>query len=494
MSAKLLWSIFLGINLCLLGFFITSYKPQIAGDVVEYFGMTVSLFHHGDVGLTSEDQKEIERYLPHEYFNDPQYYIRGADQNRTPVHFIFYSYLLLPSRIILAILGIDPLLSFPITNLVILGVFLAFIMKRYIKIPKIGFILLLLIYLSPIVSFITWPGPDIYYISLILFAVFAFFHEEYLTSAILSALASWHSQPLAVIAIGFILFNIRDSAMKSKINNKSIIPIITEKILLPATLLGLIIIFPYIYNYLQFGVWTPWTIIQNGWTQINGFGLQNIILQKFLDQFVDYNTGIFWYAPFIFVIGIYEFYRNRKNNNLIIISLIFLVTSLFYETNPAWHYGTAGFGPSRHIMFILPLLLFYTLNGIINIRKTYLLIFAVVVLGSIQLFSLYFNGFINPDFRNALKHNPYAGYILKNYPSLYNPTPEIFVDRTNRTDLDHPTSAFYKIDDYCRKAFVLASNIEMLKVECGFIPLEIRNTLLTEMKSLKPYEGIYVNY
>ncbi len=487
MSSKLFWGLFGIIHIFLLGYLFFFTRPQQAGDIVEYYGMTVSLLNHGDVRLTDNDRIEVEKILSPLYFSDPQYYIKGVDGGRYPVHFVFYSYLLLPARIFLFFLSANPLLSFSITNFWILTVTLIVTFICYIKDNKSRIMLFLLVYFSPILSFITWPGPDLYYVSLMLISLFAFFKKEYFIAAILSSFASWHSQPLIFIPISFSLLIILQSFFQKRGINKDLV--------IQILLIGFLTVFPYFYNFLQFGVFTPWTIFDNFWTRTYGFGLQNIGIRKLFEQFFDPNIGLMWYAPLVFFLGIYYCVKNIKYDQRIIFLVpAFIITAFLYQTNPAWHYGTAGYGPTRHILFFLALFIYFAYKQIIKIEISFNKLLLLIFLFLWQIYTLVVNGFLSPDFRNTLKHTPFARYILDNYPAIYNPTPEIFADRTDSTDLDHPTSAFYLYKDFCRKAYVLPSDIDKLLSECGFIPKEKREYIIESLKKAKPYEGVYVNY
>ena len=59
-----------------------------------------------------------------------------------------------------------------------------------------------------------------------------------------------------------------------------------------------------------------------------------------------------------------------------------------------------------------------------------------------------------------------AAYLLTHAPELYTPLPEIFVDRTNGDDADHPVSAIYKTNGTCTKAYILPLDIPKLLSEC----------------------------
>ncbi|MCL4338735.1 hypothetical protein M1271_03535 [Patescibacteria group bacterium] len=495
MSAKIPWLI-LGASILILGFYFLFFgKIQIAGDIVEYYGMTVSILNHGDVSLRNSDKTDIEKYLPAAYFSDPQYYMVGANQVRYPVHFPFYAYLLIPSRIILSLMGANPMLSFPLTNILILASVLIYAFRKYIKEPDKRLFLLFLVYFSPLIFFLGWPGPEIYYTGLIFISILAFISGEYFLSAFFSALASWQSQPLIVVSFITVIYMVIDTLVKFKKNR------VAEKnsnnylLVIKSLSILLLMFIPYVFSYFQFGLLTPWTNIRNGWTEINGFGLQNISLKKLFEQFFDLNMGLFWYAPFTLVIGFYYLIKRIiVDNKAVFLSAIYLVTAFFYQTNPAWNYGTAGYGPTRHIVYILPLFIVLAIDFLHEKKLSIITSIIFFILLCLQTISMNMNGWVNPDFRNSLRNNYYAIYILDNFPSLYNPTPEIFVDRTNQTDLDHPTSGFYKYKGYCTKAYVLSDELNNLENQCGYIPTEQKKSIIAGLKTLNPYQGIYVNY
>jgi hypothetical protein len=225
---------------------------------------------------------------------------------------------------------------------------------------------------------------------------------------------------------------------------------------------------PYIYNYLIFGVLTPWTILNDGWTIINGFGMQNVGLRKLYEQFFDLNIGLFWYAPLILIIGVYYALKTtRKDKKGIFVLGSLILTAIFYQTNPAWNYGTAGYGPTRHILFVIPFLIIILVDHL-QYKVKHIVLLGFIVLT--QLYALSFNGYLTPDFTNSLRHSVFASFVLDYFPDLYNPTPEIFVDRTNHTDLKYISSAIYKYNGICRKAYILKHETDILKKECGYIP------------------------
>jgi len=471
---------------------VLRHTPQQAGDIVEYFGTTQSLLSHGGVNLTAPDRLTLENVLHPAYFDDPQYYVVGRGESRYPVHFVLYSVLAVPIYVVLQIMGANLLLTLPLLNWLILT-FTALAMLRLMqKSPKLeanhaggvqarslsfflGFAFLTLLYLSPMLSFLVWPGPDMLYMCLLLLAIFSFFEEKFLWAALLSAIASWHSQPLMFLALFFIgyygyvtLQNRGKHVTYSPLENAPKIQNTIYKIL-PVLFLTLLIAIPYIYNLYAFGVLTPWTQFENGWTRAFGFGFHNASLKKLFEQFFDLNMGLFWYTPVLFVAGLAGFiYKARSSRLTQIVGAVFLLTCFAYQTNPAWHYGTAGYGPGRHALFAIAFLIYFAGLLFARFRKIGYVLLTLFVVTQIYVHS--FNGWATPNFEKVLQHSPYAIFVLDRAPFLYNPTPEIFADRTNHTDVDHPVSAIYFSGITCKKAYVLPTDIQRVIDACGSLP------------------------
>jgi len=453
-----------------LGFFYLS-RPnvQLAGDIVEYYGITESLKNHFSFNLTNIDQQNLEKVLHPEYFLDPGYYIFGKDNNKYPVHFVFYSILATPIRLILEFTNQNPLLSLTFLNLsLILLILLALIWHERNKNP---ILLLTIFFSSPLIFFIPWPGPDIFYTLFLLISIYYFLNGKILISAIFATFASWHSQPLAIFSVVFTFYYFLTHKHILDIYNHKKIKLNFLKPFFVSILIAFVLFVPYIFNFFAFGVFTPWTLFDNWWNQLYGFGIQNISIKKLYEQFFDLNVGIFWYSPLLFIFGMYQLIKKTFINPkyLILLNTI-LISALFYHTNPAWHFGTSGYGPSRHIIFLIPILILLTYEFLQKFPLREKIKISLILIFS-QAPILYLNGYFLPNFENTLKHNHISRFVLNNYPHFYNPTPEIFIDRTLSQDFNYLSSSVYKNEKgECKKAYILKHNKDYLLRECGFIP------------------------
>lgn len=479
MKEKLIWILFtLGV-LFTYSYFLFTPAPDQAGDIVEYYGVTESILNHGSIDLTEADKQSLSKTINPQYFDDPQYYLEGKNGKQYPVHFPLYSILVTPIRLLLEFLKQNPLKAFAITNITIFAAAVWYLLAKVIKSSEKKLFFLATISVSPFISFLSWPGPDILYGSLIMLAVFNFFKKNCVLAALFAVIASWQASALSFLALAFIGWTFFCEAYEGydlKFVYIKFRPIIAGTVLLLLVLLAI----PYIQNYLTFGVLSPWTILPSGWTKLYGFGFQNITLKKLYEIFFDFNIGLFWYAPLITLGGLFYIGKQiiRKNIPVIFLSIIFLITAIVYQTNPAWHNGTAGYGPGRYSLIFLPLFIY----GFLVVVKPKLfgyILFALTLITQIAILS--WNGYLRPYFPNTNYHSYAAHFVLQRYPKLYNPTPEIFVDRTTHTDINRPQSAIYKIDSECKKAYILKTDTKLFTQECGNIPETFKDAFDNEL-------------
>ncbi len=467
LSTKIFWFLFALITLTITIFFLKYPPINSGGDIAEYHGITESILKDGTIYLGDISSFNIKTYLQAAYLNDPGYYVTGRDGERYPVHFIFYSILAIPIRLILKLIQLNELNTLRMTNLVIMTISTWYILKTFLPTTFKKSVLLLTLYLSPLIWFLFWPGPDVYYTVLLLVALFLFGAKRYIPAAIVLALSSWHSQPLVVLLAAALAYYGYTKMSVVKQQNETHVGIALKALLIAAGVLALGFI-PYLYNLYAFGVLTPWTIFKDGWTQLNGFGMQNMSLWKLYEQFFDLNFGLLWYAPILVLFGTYAAIRGGFTDHrkwLLLVAMI--ITCFFYQTNPAWHYGTAGFGPSRHILFAIPFLIYFMVSYI-QPKLSHYFILVLFVLSQLSIMS--FNGWLTPKLENTLVNSPLATYVLSNYPSYYSPTPEIFVDRTNHTDEGFLRTAIFKSEGVCTKAYVITTDKAWLEKFCGKTP------------------------
>jgi hypothetical protein len=120
-------------------------------------------------------------------------------------------------------------------------------------------------------------------------------------------------------------------------------------------------------------------------------------------------------------------------------------------------------------------------------KKPLWIVFFIGILIS-QWYVFSFNGYIDPIFDRTLYHTPYASFILDNFPSLYNPTQEIFYERTIHGEPARWNVATYKDKNgACKKSLTSKSSSGWLIPECGYIPTQYNLILEDEFKRKANY-------
>ncbi len=72
---------------------------------------------------------------------------------------------------------------------------------------------------------------------------------------------------------------------------------------------------------------------------------------------------------------------------------------------------------------------------------------------------------------NFLRHSYLAKYVLNHFPAIYNPTKEIFAERTQQREEPPPrTPVVYYYNNKCRKALVKEGDEEEFRRLYGDIP------------------------
>lgn len=460
MNKWIIYFAFLFINLAIFIYFLWSPKLHYGGDIIEYYGVTESIINHQSLDLTKEDQNNLSDKLGAGYFQNPEYYIQGLNGYRYPVHFVAYSLLNIPTRLFLELFGQNPIKTFRITNLIILALISFITTKYFLKSIFQKVIFVIFVYLSPIIYHLVWPGPEVFISSLLLLSIFLFFNKKYITAIVFSAAASWQSQPLIFIPLGFLCFYLYQEYKNGLLLKK-----------ISSAFLLFFIFIPNIYYFFIFGQFSAWS-------KLSGVGFNNFSLQKLFELYFDLNIGLFFYLPVVFIIGIYQLIKRfRKDMRYLLILLQIILVSIFYLTNTNWNNGSSGFGPTRYSIFLIPFLIFFSLEFF---RKSSIHHKILVLFLASQLFILSFNGFLMPDLDNSKKHTPYATFFLNNFPNLYNPTPEIFIERTSSKEGGQWETSIYKYQGQCKKAYVLTTDLNKAVEECGSLP------------SIKKNE--YVNY
>ncbi|MBU2592622.1 YfhO family protein [Patescibacteria group bacterium] len=454
----LLFSLFLTIAALVI-------KPKMVGDGWEYFSMSQSLINHFSADLTPADEKILlEEYGFDSNAPGRDWYFTAVNGKRYSPHFWLYPLTLVPARTFLRLLHLDEVKCFQLTNVFFLVLSLLAIAawQRHSTAKKTWLILLLS--LSPVFWYLFWTGPEVFMAALVVLSLLSLDSKHLLRAILFSALAATQNPSLIFLVLYYCLLFLTDLLFSAFKEGKKAF---SFRRLFFATLISLISLLPFVYYYLSFGSF-------HLLTKTGAAGWDYISLKRVSEFYFDLNFGLFIYFPSLLILLAVALSTNvskiKKNWRYWLIIPVILLANLISVSTANWNSGTAGFGPLRYSVWVLPVLIFLTVSllPVEKITKVKTVIILTFVFFS-QTAIFMANGGFNADPYAFVKHNFLAEKVLEIKPSWYHPSFEIFWERTlGKEELEDPV--IFDKNGRCRKALASYNSCLSLVGECGFIP------------------------
>jgi hypothetical protein len=423
-------------------------KPVRYGDGNEYFLMLESLSNH-----LSPDLQQID--IDHSYSGemnifgekaDPYWgYFQGRDNKGYSKHFWAYSLLSVPVRTILKIFNMDPGKSFQITNALLFVLMLLVInfFSRLEEGQKLFFMLLLTF--SPALWFIHWTHPEIFICSFVTLSLVFLNLKQYGWAILFAGLASLQNQVLVL----FVLFLLVKAGWSSGFKIRTVVQY---------GAISLLVFLPNIFYLSSFGTFNPLN---------EAASIKNISAFRVMELFFDLNIGLLPYLPLVllFFLGIVLFqgYQHRGFVFEWQIFLLILAMGTICSATDNWNHGTSG--PSRYAIWMLPFLFFILVINFQTFWKGSLIKGLLVTAMFFQFFIVASNGFFIHK-EDYLNHSSAARFVLNRFPALYNPSFEIFCERTQNSESDCGDPTIYRKNKVCMKALLTCEGLNTLQSLC----------------------------
>jgi hypothetical protein len=428
-------------------FLVVLCKPAPrVGDGMEYLLMTMAICEKGqtfadqDVGRVYESfrRDSVEGYIP---FSDLQIAFASLSRNGEIdfPHFWFYSFLASPFYLFLKCIGGPVDYCFVLLNICLLGLFVSAARSQF---GNVGAIVAAAISLaSPALWFIDKGHTEFFSVSVGSIGVIYFLKQKYIRSFVAFACLSTQNPPFALIGLlvlGFWLWE-RLSDESRSLESRSLESRSVEsrwrqgRWLMPGLLLGTAIIALHpIYYYSRFGSLTPQMMTGAASSEFKGIRALSCFI-------IDPDVGLLFNWPWLVVpLVAVPFYmvvwRQPVKKNL----MIFVVLSILIlcwaqaKTNNFNHGGTVKISRYAlwYIPFLFPLLHRFACNysQVSNIQKACCLFFVVA--------AVYFNSvkFWPHGGESYLFQTRIAELFYDNFPTGYDPMPEIFLERNLRSE------------------------------------------------------------
>lgn len=438
------------------------------GDAGEYHLMTESFMRHLSPEARPADvialAAKLRRHdLDVNYARMLEVFFPDSQGRRYCYHFWGYSLACLPAKVVLRALGLADLGCAQVTNALIL----IFALHQALFAARLGRLarstLALLTLFSPIAWYLFWAHPETACASAVLLALVWSGAGRPLAATLAAALAAMQNPPLLLFVAALWLRAWLPALPSARQRPREALKRIALATLaaIPATL-------PPLFYLWTLGVPSPLARTSTD------LGL--LSAARALELFFDPNIGMLGYLPvtvLLFLMGsLLQLLRRstapRAAERLALLFLMALACTITHN----WNGGSAG--PSRYTVWLLPFVLMAVAElvdawraGGPALRRLAPIAASLAV--AAQAFAFFARGgLVQPE--DSLDHSSAARLVLRVAPSLYNPTPHIFVTRTLHRG-QHLELAVYRDEEgRCRKAYARPKDGRQLRSLCGFLP------------------------
>jgi hypothetical protein len=426
------------------------------GDAGEYLLMLESWHQHGSPELRPRDRESLRELLLREGLSIDESrvlsnYHAGREGRLYCYHFWGYSLAGVPARWYLAFRGLSPLRALPLTNAVLSG--LALVAAACLPWTASRRLLLggLLLF-SPALGFLMWPHPEILSFALVTLALVLTASGRPAAAVLAAALASLQNPPL-LLFVALVWARAAVAAWRRR----------SVGIGLLATLASLPALLPAAFFQWQFGVFSI--------SVRPAEAAQSLSALRALDLSIDPNLGLLPHAPLTLLLalaGALGALRRRQAWPAILVLVLLPALTYACTANGNWNNDTSG--PSRYVVWMLPLLAVVAAGEIALGPTRPLGRWAGWALGlalGVQAAAVLARGgpLARSDF---LEHSWAARVVLDHRPAFYQPAPEVFVERTLHHEGPFAGPVVYRdARGRCRKAWLQWRHAEALLAQCG---------------------------
>lgn len=464
-------------------------NPTIKGDGHEYSVILEAIYNHGTPDIRASDLEQIldnlERFkiTPWAEVFRKMY---DAVKSGTAVHGIYpshsgsyygyhffaYSASAVPAKFLLSIVGGNEALAFQLTNIFLLVFCVYFLLYKTSPNWKQRIFIGVSFVLTGTMYYIDWTHPELFSGVFVLLASVLFLEKRFSLSALFSVIASWQNPSAAALA----LFAIPASFYEyHRANGTSL----CREFFIKNASLGFIVSLasvPYLFYYLNYG--TTSMIVRSGAINTNLISFSRAISFLF-----DLNQGWVVAAPGILVgwILVFPYLMRRvmvicrehhlsdglsvRHGLLLLGSLLMLVPTL---SQVNWNSGQTVEARYAYWTTIpLLVLLAHILEQMKIENKAEVRAFARVTSDAVIVIQVIVSAFYMTYSDNETRLKPFVKKLWQHYPSLYDPEPQIFIDRIHGRKNNGPV-AFKDSEGFIRKVLIFkASRPSFEEILCG---------------------------
>jgi hypothetical protein len=448
-------------------------RPTAHADSAEYLLTAESLFNHGTPNVHPADLLSFGRIavrhpLEGDFGHPLSHYLSAPDRRLYGVHFWAYSALVLPVKLVLRIAGGNEFKAFQVTNVLFALAALTHVLLFSGLSRGARWLLATLLVASPFLPFLLWPHPEVVTGALVTSSL-VFRHDGRRVAAVLAmALASLQAAPLA---LGAALFWAEGAWAARRLGREPRVRSVGRLTLALAPAL-----LPTLFALVAFGHPSPLVLA-------GAYDPRRLSVFRALELLVDPNLGLLPYVPLTLVLALVlalvrlarrQAESEERPSQAWLLAAIALVA--LASTGAAnWNHGTVG--PSRYGLWLLPFLFVLLAEGVEGASGRFRrIVLPLAVLAALTQATIAAarGGIQAPE--DYTRHSLVARWVLERWPALYNPTTEIFIERTEGQEINPDQAltepAVYRSTAGCVKAWVQKRHLPAMAESCGGPPRE----------------------
>lgn len=445
--------------------------PRFGGDGCEYMLMTESLINHASPEYRVADILSLKnKFIKYDLYNKGEVYenfiasmqkqeelgfysIKGINGKYYPFHFWLYPLLNVPALWFTGVIEKSPVLSFSMTNSLIIFLTLIFILYANNFTEKSKAFIAAFYFLCGTTYYLAWTGPEVFSASLLLIGLLLLVDRRFIFSAFLFALVAQHNPPVGflslialIMASYFDLYQQRNIAKTLCLNSLKIMGVV------------LILLMSPIFSYQHFHVFN---IIAS---KLGGTDTSLITLDKLFSFYFDLNQGMVVAAPWVLILlpvliifaGAVCIQQKKVDKRLLQAGLmvgIAIMLAVPCLTMEHWNAGQQTFIRYAYWGAIPFALAMASLIEILPCTLGHFFILLFVLGQSIVVLDHRFYGS-----GAYLDYKRIAHYMITHHPRYYNPIARIFVYRGQSAENIDQNAIYFYVHD--KKAVKILTNEE----------------------------------
>jgi hypothetical protein len=458
----------------LLLFVSLMIKPARDGDAHEYALMQESLYRHTSVELRMGDLDALDRaaqkydsisldgiteILRRDIGSNKECsvgYIRSDSGMYYSIHFLLYSLLSVPIRILLMLFGADTLLSFQVTNAVFVFLAVYYIYRvSSLDIYEKHWLAALFL-LSGTTYYLFWIHPEVYTASMFLIALLSVLDNRYILSVFCSAAASMQNPPVAFFIPIIIVIYVKNICLGTLLSIGSGM-LKQISVLIGIFLVGGLSLLPSLFYLIVLGHPNP--IVSVG-----AADYRNISLSRFLSLWFDLNQGVVLgdaglFIGIIITLLIIIYQKNKINiKNEYFIPLLYFFATIIMTipclTTGNWNAGSSIFIRYGYWLVMMPIVGFLLLTRNLESAVRYRLMVSVIMMQVCIVLA-------NKITSNGIPPGRFTGVaesMMYYFPQWYNPVPEIFAERSRGEEHSPDKNRIYQFEKNGKITKLLLNN------------------------------------